>query len=294
MSKEKGKVEKVEETKPEITLSNEEIIEGFFDINTDKDVREPIVVGIAGNAGLGKTHFANTFPIPIIADTEGRSQIVMKKFDGIRHRKVVKNMKGIREVVQVMAANMCPNEEERQNYTFVFDSSSDFQQMAESEYLIEAKKEKIFPIVLWAKVFDKMDIVFNKIRELGFNAVFTQQLKEEWLGDKPTGTFVPAGYKKLPYRVDIHLLLQKGIEYNGEVYYPEIVIAQVLKDCWNQTSHAKPYLIDVSYDGIFNELKDYTHPQPGNADAAIKEILKELEAKTGIPIAKSKATNKEG
>jgi hypothetical protein len=138
-----------------------------------------------------------------------------------------------------------------------------------------------------------MDIVFDKIRELGLNAVFTQQLKEEYEGEKKTGQLIPSGYKKLPYRVDVHLHLQKGIEFDGNIYYPEIIVAKVLKDCWHIPSEAKPYLVDVSYDGLFNELKPYVHPSPGNESEAIKKVLLELEVKTGIPINKAKVENKE-
>jgi hypothetical protein len=173
------------------------------------------------------------------------------------------------------------------------DSASDLLQFAETEYLAESKKEKIYPLVLWAKVYEKPDFIFNKIRQFGFNAVFTQQLKEVYRNEKATGEYMPAGYKKIPYRVDIHLQFQKGIEYQGATYYPEIIVAQVLKDCWNKPEATKPYLVDVSYEGIFNELKHYEHPTPGDSEPAIFNILKELEERTGIPMDKAKLDAKE-
>jgi hypothetical protein len=280
----------VEETAP---LSDEQIIDGFFDEVPEK---EPVFVAIGGPAGLGKTHFLNTFPTPVIADTEARAQIVMKKFEGKgqRYRKVAKDMKTIRETISVMAKNLCTDESKRNQFTFALDSASDWQQMAELEYLTEAKKDKVYPLVLWAKVYEKMDKVFDTLRRLGFNAVFTQQVKEVYRNEKATGEFAPAGYKKIPYRVDVHLNLRKGIEVDGELYYPEVVVAEVLKDCWHKPEDTKPYLIDVTYEGIFKELKPYNHPKPGDKDTAAKEVLKELEKKTGIPIAKAKAENKEG
>lgn len=276
-----------EESKAEVEKSSAELVAEFFDEIPDK---EPIVVGIAGPAGYGKTHFANTFPNPVIGDTEDRAQIVMKKF-GNKYRKSTPNMATIRNTISMMQQHLVPNEEDRNKWTYVLDSGSDFQQMAESEYLKEAKKEKVYPLVLWAKVYDKMDQVFNIIRKLGFNMVITQQIKEVYKNEKPTGEFQPAGYKKIPYRVDVHLQLHKGIELDGEIYYPDVVVAEVLKDCWHKPEETKPYLIDISYDGIFNELKNYKHP--GTRDEAIKSILKELEQKTGIPIAKAKLQNKE-
>lgn len=276
--------------KEEKQLSPQEEINAFFDEVPEK---EPIIVGIAGAGGLGKTHFSNTFPNPIIGDTEARAQIVMKKFKGTRHRKITKDMATIRQTISMMKNNLCPNENERNKWTYVLDSGSDLMQFAEIEYLKESKKEKIYPLVLWSKVYEKMDALFDNVRAFGFNMVITQQLKELYKNEKATGEFAPAGYKKIPYRVDIHLQLRKGIEYKGDLYYPEIVVAEVLKDCWHKPEETKPYLIDVAYDGLFNELKPYKHPSPGNNEEAIKLILKELENKTGIPIAKAKAESAE-
>lgn len=270
--------------------SNEEIISEFFDEVPEK---EPIIVGIAGPAGFGKTHFINTFPTPIIADTEARAQIVMRKFEGARYRKITTDLEGIRNTLLVAKTNVAPDTSKRNQFTFAIDSSSDILQMAESEWLKEAKKEKVFPLVLWAKVYDKVDFIFNKIRQFGFNAVLTQQLKEKYEGEKATGEFIPAGYKKIPYRVDIWMQLKKGIEYQGVTYFPETVVGEVLKDCWHNPGVTKPYLLDVSYDGIFKELKPYVHPKPGDRDAAVLQVLKELEKKTGIPMNKAKL-EKEG
>lgn len=277
------------EKKEEKQLTSADKIKEFFDEIPEK---EPIIVAIAGEGGMGKTHFINTFPTPVIADTEGRSQIVMKKFSGSRHRKVVSNMEDVRKTLLIMKTDLCPDFSNRVNFTFAMDSASDLLQFAETEYLAEAKKDKVYPLVLWAKVYEKPDFIFNKIRQFGFNAVFTQQMKDEYKGEKATGNIIPSGYKKIPYRVDIHLQFQKGIEYQGELYYSEIVVAEVLKDCWHKKEENKPFLIDVSYDGIFNELKTYKHPSPGNRDKAIEGVLKELEKKTGIPINKAKSNDK--
>lgn len=259
-------------------------VEEFFD---EIPERESIVIGIAAPAGYGKTHFINTCPNPVIGDTEGRAHIVMQKFDGVRHRKVTKEMSTIKNTITMMVKKLCPEVNQRNKWTYALDSGSDFQQMAEIEYLVEAKKDKVYPTVLWAKVYERMDAVFDKVRELGFNMVITQQMKELYKNEKPTGEFIPAGYKKIPYRVDVHLQLRKGIEFNGELYYPDIIVAEVLKDCWHKQAETKPYLLDVTYDGIFSELKTYNHP--GTKEDAIKGILKDLEARTLISIEKAKA-----
>jgi hypothetical protein len=281
--KTKSEEKKVEDQKP--IQNNAQVLADFFDEIPEK---EPIFVAIGGEAGLGKTHFCNTFPNPVFADTEDRAQIVMKKF-GNKFRKSTKDISDIRNTISIMSQYIV-KEQEASKFTFVLDSASDFQQMAESEWLKEAKKDKVFPLVLWSKVFDKMDQVFNILRKLGFNAIFTQQMKEIYRNEKATGEFEMAGYKKIPYRVDVRLQLRKGIELDGELYYPDIIVAEVLKDPWNPNEKRKPYLIDVSYDGIFNELKNYKHP--GIREDAIKAILKEMEKKTGIPVTKAKVNNK--
>jgi hypothetical protein len=261
--------------------------EEFFDAIPEK---EAIFVAIGGDAGLGKTHFWNTFPKPVVCDTEDRAQIVMKKFLN-QYRKSTGNIKTIRDTISVMAQQLCPDASQRNNWTFVLDSASDFGQMAESEYLKEAQKEKVYPLVLWAKVYDKMDQIFEVLRKLGFNAVFTQQIKEKYVNEKATGEFEMTGYKKLKYRVDIRLQLRKGIEFNGDLYYADYVVAEVLKDCWHSIEQTKPYLIDVSYDGVFKELKSYVHL--GKRDDAVKAVLSEMAAKTGIPVSEAKqAQNK--
>lgn len=258
--------------------------EEFFDAIPTK---EPIVVSICALAGYGKTHFANTFPNPVISDTEGRAAIVARKFPKNKlYIKHTKNMADVRNTVMMMATQLCPDPDRRHEWTWVLDSGSDWLQFAESEYLKEAKKDKVYPTVLWAQVYDKIDMVFDKIRELGFNAVITQQLKEEYKGEKPTGNMVPSGYKKFPYRVDVQIQLQKGIEYQGNIYYPDTVVGEVLKDCWHKSGENKPYIIDVSYDGIFKEIKPWVPTK--TRDEAVLMILKELEEKTGIPMDKAK------
>lgn len=268
----------------EKVMSSEEIINSFFDSVPDK---EPVVVSIIGEGGFGKTHFSNTFPNPVISDTEGRAKIIAKKFeknkDYIKH---TTNMQTIRETISLMYQHLCTDETKRHEWTWIMDSGSDWLQMAETEYLKEAKKEKVYPTILWAQVYNKIDKVFDMIRKLGFNAIITQQVKEEYKGDKPTGNMIPAGYKKFPYRVDVSIHLKKGIEYDGNVYYEDYVIGEVLKSCWQSPEERKPYLLDVSYNGIFTELKPYNYP--GSPEKAIQGVLKEMEKKTGIPVEKAK------
>jgi hypothetical protein len=282
--KETKKDAKVEEKPEEKQLSSKEIVESFFDVIPEK---EPIVVSIIADGGFGKTHFCNTFPNPVFNDTEGRARILAKKFpnnkDYIKH---TPNMQTIRETISLMFQHLCPDESKRHEWTWVMDSGSDWLQMAETEYLKEAKKEKVYPTILWAQVYNKIDKVFDMIRKMGFNAVITQQLKEKYVGDKGTGEFIASGYKKFPYRVDVSLFLKKGIEYDGNIYYEDFVVAEVLKSCWQSPEERKPYLLDYSYNGIYNELKPYVYP--GSPEKAIQAILKEMEEKTGIPIEKAK------
>lgn len=257
--------------------------EQFFDATPE---REAIIAGIIGGAGDGKSHFANTFPNPVTSDTEGRMHIVAKKFEQKNYIKHTPNMQTIRDTLTMMLTQLVPDRNDRYKWSWIMDSGSDWLQMAESEYLKEAKKEKVYPMVLWAQVYDKIDQVFDLIRKQGINCVITQQLKEEYAGEKKTGNWIAAGYKKFPYRVDVLIHMRKGIDYNGDTYYEDFRVGEILKDCWHSTEDRKPYLLDVTYQGIFNELKPYIHP--GTKDAAILGVLQELEAKTGIPIEQAK------
>lgn len=191
MSNQKGK----KQVRPTIEVEWDEI--------PTKPAELPFTVLVEGAQGAGKTHFSMTFPEPIfILDTENRADVVAAKFAGYKkvYRKRVATFNELRQTLVQLVF-------EHESGTIVIDSGSDLQAMAELEYLEEAKVERIFPTYIWGRVWDKMDNMLKAIRERGFYCVITGRLRDEYKNDERTGYQVLEGYKKLPYRADIHLRL---------------------------------------------------------------------------------------
>lgn len=202
--------------------------------------RAPFVLLAEGLQGSGKTHLGYTFPKPIFhLDTENRGDKVAAKFvaSGAQaYRKVCSDFSDIRRTLTEL---VFPN---HQSGTVLIDSGSELLMYAEAEWLVEAKKEKVFPLVLWAKVNAKVDKMIASVRDRGFYIVITARLKPEYKGDEKTGEFVMEGYKRLPYLADVHLRISGGQ-------------AQVLKNGFRNTAaeRAEP-LVAPSFQTIIDEL----------------------------------------
>jgi len=175
----------------------------------DNPADNAFIVLAEGLQGAGKTHFAMTFPEPIfLLDTENRADKVAAKFkaEGKQvYRKKCMSFDDIRQAVaQLIFA-------QHGGGTIVIDSGSDLQSYAETEFLQQNRKEKIWPQVLWGEVHAKTDNLLAAIRDKGFYCVITGRLKEEYIGEYgegvKSGNMVLEGYKKLPYRVDVFLRL---------------------------------------------------------------------------------------
>lgn len=169
---------------------------------------EPFMVLVEGEQGSGKTHLAMTFPEPIfLLDTENRADKVAAKFAGYKevYRKRCQTFNDIR---QTLLQLVFPHFERG---TVVIDSGSDLQRYAESEFLVEAKRDKIYPTVLWAQVFAKIDGLLSTLRDHGFYTVITARLRDEFAGKgddaERTGNRILDGYRRLPYLADIHMRL---------------------------------------------------------------------------------------
>lgn len=166
---------------------------------TEPEEYPKTVVLIAGKEGSGKTHLACTMaerePVYLI-DTEYRAQIVTKKFKNVKFA-TAKNYKELIVAVKHILAH-------QPSGTIVIDSASDLQTFAEIEYLERTKKESVYPIFNWADVWVLCNAVIDDIKFSGrFNLVLTARVKEEYVGDKPTGKILPRVYSALPYKSDI-------------------------------------------------------------------------------------------
>ncbi|MFZ4622374.1 MAG: AAA family ATPase [Bacteroidota bacterium] len=159
------------------------------------------VILIAGKEGSGKTHLACTMsekgPVYLI-DTEYRAQIVTRKFKNVKFA-TVKNYKELVVAVKHILTTQPPG-------TIVIDSISDLQTFAEIEYLDRTKKEAVYPIFNWGDVYALCNAIIDDIKFSGkFNLVLTARVKEEYIGDKPTGKMLPRVYLSVPYKSDIVL-----------------------------------------------------------------------------------------
>lgn len=166
------------------------------------------VILIAGREGSGKTHLACTMaelgPVYLI-DTEYRAQIVTKKFNNVKTA-VVKSFMEMAVAVKHILKQQQPG-------TIVIDSGSDLQTFAEIEYLERTEKEKVGMPWNWAEVWRLCNAVIDDIKaSQQFNLVITARMKEEYVGDKPTGQMIPRVYSTLPYKADLVLLFSNEKE----------------------------------------------------------------------------------
>jgi len=163
---------------------------------------KPIIL-IAGPEGTGKTHFAATFPDPLVfLDTEGRAGRVLKKF---KKRIYYKKVTGWNEIRQ--AAKILP---ELQAQTFIIDSASDLRQWADKSWLADKRAEKVHPIHHWTFVNQMLDGFLTFLQKLDVYVVLTARMKREYVDDRFTGRMVSDIYHKYPYKADIVL------EFKGE------------------------------------------------------------------------------
>jgi hypothetical protein len=227
--------------------------------------RDNLVVEVFGPEGVGKTHFACTFPNPVVLDTEGRSHIVMRKF-GLDRLKRVRSWGDLRAAVEIIIANVKPPA------TIVVDSASDLQDMAAEAWLHETGQAAVWPRVNWGQVRAKIDTFIDFSREKGYNVVLTERVKRVFSekAQSYTGEMEPDRYYKTPYRVDVELELQHGLVLEGREITKRPV-AKVRKAPWQHVSMIKPYLIELTYEAM---RRDLFSPWRGSVDDLAAEAAR--------------------
>jgi len=168
---------------------------------SDPNETPKFVALIAGKEGSGKTHLACSMselgPVYLI-DTEYRAQIVTRKFKNVKFalvRNFTEMIVAIKHIIKYQPVG-----------TIIIDSGSDLQTFAEIEYLDRTKMEKVYPTFNWADVWAMCNAIIDEIRfSKKFNLIVTSRVKEEYIGDKPTGQIVPRIYQTLPYKADVVL-----------------------------------------------------------------------------------------
>jgi len=236
-------------------------------------------IDISGEPDTGKTHFARTFPNPLFLDTEAKAWIVLDKFKQDDHVwKVVEEFDDIRQGILHAL-------EDPKIKTVVIDSGSDISQLAQREWLVEAKKDKVYPLVLWDQIYQKWDSLERKLTKAGKYLVTTSRLKDEYEDDSKTGRRIHAGYKKHPWSLSMGLRITNGIKEGRKVHFPEYVFGEVTKNNFfgkvpsTKMNYMKPYVFDVSFNGILNEMMN-----PWGKGVKIGEELETIiaEAQTWI------------
>jgi len=255
------------------------VVEYDMDFSTDTPPKTPnITIEISGPPDSGKTHFCRTFPNPLFLDTEAKAWIVLNKFEPVEW-KVVESFNTIRAGVYWAINNDDID-------TIVIDSSSEIRQLAENEWLQETGKERVFPTVLWGEVYEKVDALTKDIKESGKHYVVTARLKDEYIGDQRTGRQIVDSYKKYPWDLSMGVRIVYGIRdpRDGKVYHKDRKFGKVIKnnfhgvDPVNMLTFQKPYIFDICYNGVVNEMMEPWHGEDGvPIGNEIDEILKEAE-----------------
>ena len=185
--------------------------ENFWDADPGTEIaRPPLFLVVGAEPGLGKTHLGLTFPGPVVVlDTEFRADEVLRKFRNIeKYWKKIERWDDVRQAV-----GRAMQRHAKTPGTFVFDSGSDLNLLAEAEVLeeIAAADKKAHKTLHWGPVNKRFKGLFGHLRDRRWHAVFTARLKDEWKGEDRTGTRTLGGFvtDKLIYHADFALILER-------------------------------------------------------------------------------------
>ena len=234
-------------------------------------------VEFAGEWEVGKTRVASLFPKPAMFDTEDKGYREMEKVGRVDHWYAMHTMQDLRDWVITMV-------KDPEVQTLIIDSGSDLSDIAAQEYLDETGAEAVFPVVLWNRVYTKVDELIHMIRKSHKYLVVTSRLKDQYIADKRTGRQIRSGYRKFPYQLDMMINFEWGLRTGKgkdiELHYPDRCFGRVIKNSFWKKRHAgkkKPWLFDVSFDGIVKELLEpwpYGHLTPEQKE---KQLIEDLE-----------------
>jgi hypothetical protein len=154
--------------------------------------------------------------------------------------------------------------------TIVIDSGGDLRDLASDEWLAETGKERIFPIVQWHEIYSKIDEITDLAKDSGKHFIVTGRLKDEYVQDTSTGRRIRDGYKKYPWTLNMGLRIQYGIRDPKEgILFSDVRFAEVTKNNYHgvdpttMRTYQKPFLFDVSYEGVLDELLQPWHLDEG-------------------------------
>lgn len=189
-----------------------------------------------------------------VGDTEFKADIEMIKIQNPFFKKL-HTFQDVRDFVYHCIKN--PKIE-----AICIDSGSDLRAYAEQEFLDETGQKRVFPLVLFGRVFAKIDKLMKDIHDAGKHLVVTSRLKDEYADDERTGRRIRDSYKKFPYQLPMMIHLQYGIrDSKGKIWFSNHIFGEVVKNNWwkkfkekPDEQISKPWLFDVSFKGIMFEL----------------------------------------
>jgi hypothetical protein len=103
---------------------------------------------------------------------------------------------------------------------FMFDSVTDIVTFAERRVLMEYDKEKIGKGWNWTPVYEKVDALFDMIKDAGFSLICTARMKDEYINETNTGKKKVSVYNRIPYKSD--LVIQFNKDFSRKMLKPII------------------------------------------------------------------------
>lgn len=244
---------------------------------------------ITGTEAMGKSHVGATFPgdIAWIETPEewGKTDPLINKFKYVYkdpkkiYLKRVKTFDDIRQTVASAGADP-------EVSTIIIDSGTEIRRLAAEEWMREENRKAVFPTTEWQWPNQKIENLIHDIKETGKYIVVTNRKKDEWIGDNTTGRLIRDGYKWITYDFHVVLDLQWGLrggtQGSGKLELKDYKFAKVKKNgFWGvdedtNLNYGKPYLFNVTFNGIVEELlKPWgPHPVSETFDKCVEEAKK--------------------
>jgi hypothetical protein len=228
---------------------------------------EPIVaIEVIGEPDIGKTFFCTRAcgetdksgkivkHHSALGDTENKGRISMSQI-GNPYLKEILTFQDFRDFVSECIRNP-------EIKVCCVDSGSDMRQMAEEEFCKENDLKRVYPIVLFGRVFIKIDYQIMQLFQAKKHFISTSRIRDEFEDDVRTGRKIRDSYKKLPYQLPLMIVLQRGIrDARGKVWFENHVFAEIFKDnFWKRFKEkptdriGKPWLFDCSFEGVLEEI----------------------------------------
>jgi hypothetical protein len=168
----------------------------------------PVLVEIAGEPGVGKTHLSLTFPKPYIFDTTPKreAEIVAYKVLGADAKNRYQWVKNYQ--ILVNALNKVLQEPEVK--TVIIDTGSDLQGMAVEYDIKQRERQKLMPYE-YGRIREMIDEdITEKVVAVGKNLVMTSQMDDEYVNGVKTGRRIIKGYKRMAHQADIRVYMTLG------------------------------------------------------------------------------------